>query len=164
MFTPERRISTPPTPPPSPPLPPPPPSRSYLLISRSGSGTVLALAEVNALSSAEAPGYPYKNSSNKKNRKRAGDSFPVRSFFFLSPASPQHKETSAGERGGKRIYLNERWARIEFCVPQMWYSFDGGVYLLRHDKEFFLLVSVLCLVNTRIKKNVWLYSDLGEIK
>ena len=83
--------------------PPPPP----LPTSRSRSCTLRALAEVNALSSADAPGYPYKNSNNRKNRKRAGGSFPARSLF-LSPQPPHDKEASAEERGGNGIYLNER--------------------------------------------------------
>ena len=53
----------------------------------------------STLSCAEAPaGYPYKNSDNRKNRKRAGDDCFPRALFFFSPASPQHKEASAKER------------------------------------------------------------------
>ena len=52
-----------------------------------------------ALSSAEAPaGYRHQNINNRKNRKRAGDVPHALSFSF-SPASPQHKEASAEERG-----------------------------------------------------------------
>ena len=121
-----------------------------------------SLAEVNTLSSAEAPGYPYNKSNNRKNRTCAGDSFPAR-FLFLSPQPPRN--TKRPLRGKEEVTVFT-WmsavARVDFCVPQMWYSFDSGVYLLGRDKEFFLLVSVLRLVNTSIKKMCGFIQILGK--
>ena len=91
--------------------PPPPPLK----------GTIRALAEVNALSSAEAPGYPYNNSNDRKNRKRAGDSFPAR-FLFLSPHPPHNRKMPLQRREEVNVFTWMRAAaRIESCVPQMRY-------------------------------------------
>ena len=92
----------------------PPPPRSYLHISRSGSCTV--------------------RSNKRKNRKRAGDSFPARSLF-LSPQPPHDKEASAEERGGNGIYLNERCGAYSILRSSNGCSFDSGVYIFTWTRQ-----------------------------
>ena len=85
-----------------------------------------------ALSSAEAPaGYPYKNSNNRKNRKRAGNdgkkekaaasllSFPFPSFparsLFLSPQPSHNTKRPLWKREGLadfHFYISWKFARV----------------------------------------------------
>ena len=56
------------------------------------------------LSSAEAPaGYPYKNSTNNKNWKRAGDD-GMRALLFFLPSAPQHKEAYMWREELRELY------------------------------------------------------------
>jgi len=81
------------------------PIREKLIRMSHGTGLLRVASRVlplglQALSSAEAPaGYPYKNSNNRKNKKRARDIVRRVLSFSFSPAFPQFKAASAEERG-----------------------------------------------------------------
>ena len=131
------------------------PLLEYLKMKRSSRGRPISAVSsdwkskvwnyLHSLSSAEAPaGYPYKNSNNRKNRKRAGDDgtgekagawglsflFPLPivpralSFSFSSP-SPLHKEASVEERD-LHLHLHHngfplhRYEQLEITAVKRW--------------------------------------------
>ena len=77
----------------------------------------------STLSSTETPaGYPYKNSNNRKNRKRGGRLFLARSLFF-SPQPPHNTK--------RPLWRRELPPRIPRSTPQ---AFDPTTFKVQKKK------------------------------